>query len=64
MKVAFSPDLKVPHVEEVINELERRVREELPEMKKIFVEPDSHGDLRGVAPPPEREGAPPERAAS
>lgn len=50
MKVAFSPDLRVAEIEEAINELERRIREAQPEMKKIFVEPDSHGDLRGVAP--------------
>ena len=30
------------------DEIERRVREKLPAMKKIFVEPDSDGDLRGV----------------
>lgn len=48
MKVAFSPDLKVSEVEETINEMERRIRTEQPEMKKIFVEPDSHGDMRGV----------------
>jgi cation diffusion facilitator family transporter len=49
MKVAFVPDLTVAKVEEVINEMERRIRGEQPQMKKIFVEPDSHGDMRGVA---------------
>jgi cation diffusion facilitator family transporter len=48
MKIAFDPKLSVAEVEEVINEVERRVRAEQPEMKKIFVEPDSKGDLRGV----------------
>jgi cation diffusion facilitator family transporter len=48
MKVAFKPDLKVARVEEVINEIERRIRGEHPAMKKIFIEPDSHGDGRGV----------------
>lgn len=48
MKVAFTPDLRVGQVEEVINEIERRLRERQPAMKKIFVEPDSRGDLRGV----------------
>lgn len=48
MKIAFDPKLSVPEVEEVIDEIERRVRGAQPEMKKIFVEPDSKGDLRGV----------------
>lgn len=51
MKVAFTPDLRVGQVEEVINEIERRLRERQPAMKKIFVEPDSRGDLRGVKTP-------------
>ena len=50
MKVAFEPSLSVEQVESTINEIERRIREEQPRMKKIFVEPDSHGDLRGVLP--------------
>lgn len=48
MKVAFEPSLSVAEVEATINEMERRIREKRPEMKKIFVEPDSKGDLRGV----------------
>jgi cation diffusion facilitator family transporter len=60
MKVAFAPDLSVGRVEEVINEIERRIRGEQPAMKKIFIEPDSHGDGRGVALP----GAPAGEAAS
>ncbi len=48
MKVEFAHDLGVDRVEEVINEAERRLRDAQPEMKKIFIEPDSHGDLRGV----------------
>jgi divalent metal cation (Fe/Co/Zn/Cd) transporter len=51
MKVAFKPDLTVARVEEVINEIERRLRGEQPAMKKIFIEPDSHGDGRGVSAP-------------
>jgi hypothetical protein len=35
----------------VINEIELRIRGEQPQMKKIFVEPDSRGDGRGVAAP-------------
>jgi divalent metal cation (Fe/Co/Zn/Cd) transporter len=50
MKVAFEPTLSVEQVEQTINDIELRIREEQPHMKKIFVEPDSHGDLRGVLP--------------
>jgi cation diffusion facilitator family transporter len=49
MKVAFAPELQVSRVEEVINEIERCIRGEQPTMKKIFIEPDSRGDGRGVA---------------
>ncbi len=58
MKVAFAPDLSVGRLEEVINEVERRIRGAEPQMKKIFVEPDSRGDGRGVVAPaaPAREG--------
>ena len=52
MKVAFRPDLTVGEVEKVINDIEQRIRAEQPEMKKIFVEPDSQGDMRGVATAP------------
>lgn len=48
VKVAFTERMEVEEVEKVIDELERRVRAEVPEMKKIFVEPDSRGDMRGV----------------
>lgn len=51
MKVAFTPGTPVDRVEEVINEIERRIRAEHPEMKKIFIEPDSHGDRQGVSAP-------------
>lgn len=57
MKIAFAPELKVAEVEKVINEIERRIREAQPEMKKIFIEPDSHGDRRGVEPEPVAMGA-------
>jgi cation diffusion facilitator family transporter len=50
MKVAFDPAIKLADLEAVIDEIERRIRAALPEMKKIFVEPDSRGDLRGVGP--------------
>jgi cation diffusion facilitator family transporter len=51
MKVAFDPETKLADLEETIDEIERRVRAEIPIMKKIFVEPDSKGDHRGVAAP-------------
>lgn len=57
MKVAFEPKLSVGEVEDVINEMERRIRGKLPAMKKIFIEPDSRGDLRGVEPAPAVEEA-------
>jgi cation diffusion facilitator family transporter len=44
VKVAFEPTLSVPALEAAINEIERRVRSEMPFMKRIFVEPDSQGD--------------------
>jgi cation diffusion facilitator family transporter len=48
MKVAFTPNMPVEQVEATTNEIERRVRAELPEMKKMFVEVDAHGDLQGL----------------
>lgn len=48
LKVAFPPGTVVETIEAVTNDIERRVRAEIPVMKKIFVEPDSKGDLRGV----------------
>jgi cation diffusion facilitator family transporter len=49
MKVAFRPGMPVEEVEDTINEMERRIRKEMPQMRKIFIEPDSHGDGRGLA---------------
>ena len=48
MKVAFRPGMPVEEVEETTNEVERRVRAALPQMRKIFIEADSRGDGRGV----------------
>ncbi len=48
MKVAFRPGMPVEEVEHTTNEVERRVRKELPQMQKIFIEADSRGDGRGV----------------
>jgi cation diffusion facilitator family transporter len=50
MKVAFRPKMPVEEVEDTINEMERRIRDQMPHMRKIFIEPDSHGDGRGLAP--------------
>jgi divalent metal cation (Fe/Co/Zn/Cd) transporter len=60
MKVAFEKELTVSEIEDVINEIERRIRGPMPAMKKIFIEPDSHGDLRGVTP----EKSPAEKATA
>src|SRR5215471_2724075 len=49
MKVAFRAKMPVEEVEETINEMERRIRKEMPHMRKIFIEPNSHGDGRGLA---------------
>jgi cation diffusion facilitator family transporter len=48
MKIAFRSDMKVEEVEGVIDEVERRVRKKVPNMRKIFLEPDSKGDGRGL----------------
>jgi divalent metal cation (Fe/Co/Zn/Cd) transporter len=48
MKVAFREDMNAPAIESCINEVERRIRAELPLMRKIFIEVDAHGDGRGV----------------
>ncbi len=48
MKVAFRPTLTVHEVEAVTNRIEASIRESMPRMRKIFVEADSRGDMRGV----------------
>ena len=48
MKLAFAPGTTVERVEELTNEIERRVRAELPQMQRIFIEVDSQGDGRGL----------------
>jgi cation diffusion facilitator family transporter len=53
VKVALDPEMKIAKAEEVIDEMERRIRSRVPEMKKVFIEPDSKGDQRGL-PTPER----------
>jgi cation diffusion facilitator family transporter len=49
MKIAFRPTLTVPEVEQVTNRIEEKVRAEMPQMRKIFIEADSKGDMRGVS---------------
>ena len=50
LKVRFRPGCAVEQVEQITDQLEGRIRDKLPEMKNIFVEPDSDFD-------PETEGA-------
>ena len=49
MKIAFRPGMTVETVEETTNRIEARVRAQMPQMRKIFIEADSQGDGRGVA---------------
>jgi cation diffusion facilitator family transporter len=44
LKVRLEPGMPLEEVERVIDDIEIRVRRELPEMSKIFVEPDSDYD--------------------
>lgn len=48
MKIAFDPKLTAAEIEDVTNEIEKRIRSAIPRMKKIFIEVDAHGDRRGV----------------
>jgi cation diffusion facilitator family transporter len=56
LKVAFSRSLTVDGLEDAINEIERRVRGEMPQMRRIFVEPDSKGGFTEGAAPRESAG--------
>ncbi|HEY5243338.1 MAG TPA: cation diffusion facilitator family transporter [Polyangiaceae bacterium] len=51
LKVGFRPTMTVGEVEDVTNRIELAVRGEMPQMRKIFIEADSRGDMRGVATP-------------
>lgn len=44
LKVHFLRNLEVDAVEEAIDRMEAVIREAMPEMKRIFIEPDSHYD--------------------
>jgi cation diffusion facilitator family transporter len=48
MKIAFDPSLRVAQIEDVTNRIEAAIRAEMPQMRKIFIEADSRGDLRGI----------------
>lgn len=48
LKVAFTPGMAVEAVEEITNGIEKRIREKMPRMRKIFIEVDAHGDGRNV----------------
>lgn len=48
MKVAFEGAMNAKQIEDCINEMERRIRAEIPTMRKIFVEVDANGDGRGL----------------
>ena len=50
MKVAFRPTFSVNQVEDTTNRIETAIRGAMPHMRKIFVEADSKGDMRGVSP--------------
>lgn len=63
LKVAFDPRMSLREVEATINEIERRVRGEMPYMKRIFVEPDSEGGFTEGR-PPAREAEPPRAGAA
>jgi cation diffusion facilitator family transporter len=52
LKVAFAPTLSVGQLEDVTNRIEEKIRGAMPRMRKIFIEADSRGDLRGVRGPP------------
>jgi cation diffusion facilitator family transporter len=49
MKIAFRPTLAVVDVEDVTNKIESAIRGSMPQMRKIFIEADSRGDMRGIA---------------
>jgi cation diffusion facilitator family transporter len=48
MKIAFRPTLTVQEVEDVTNRIEATIRASMPQMRKIFIEADSRGDMRGT----------------
>jgi cation diffusion facilitator family transporter len=48
MKIAFRTTLNLEQIEDATNRLEARIRGAMPHMRKIFIEADSHGDMRGV----------------
>jgi cation diffusion facilitator family transporter len=49
MKIGFRDGLDAAAIEDATNRIEARIRAELPQMRKIFIEVDAHGDGRGLA---------------
>ncbi len=49
LKVAFRAGMTVEECEAVTNQMEDRIRAEMPHMRKIFIEVDSKGDGRGLS---------------
>jgi cation diffusion facilitator family transporter len=49
LKIAFRPTLTVEEIEGVTNRIEAAIRAAMPQMRKIFIEADSRGDMRGVS---------------
>ena len=50
MKIDFRSGLDAAAIEDVTNRIEALIRADLPQMRKIFIEVDSRGDGRGLAP--------------
>ncbi len=48
LKVAFRPGTTVEQVEDITNRIEEKIRAAMPHMRKIFIEVDAHGDMRGI----------------
>jgi len=51
MKIAFRTTLTVDQLEDATNRIEATIRAAMPQMRKIFIEADSRGDMRGVTKP-------------
>ena len=49
-KLEFEPTLLAPRVAEVVNELEVQLREAVPSVHTIFIEPDVYRSVEGPSP--------------
>ena len=56
LKVRFSPELSVEELERVTDRIEERIRESVPQMKRIFIEADSDYDASLDPDAPKLEG--------